>query len=177
MSSTPAPEYLVISTSLRSGSLSRVMAEAVREDYDKLGLPNQFVDLREFVLPLCDGETAYGHPHVETLTALIKSARVIIIATPIYNYAVNAAVKNLIELTGGAWENKTVGFLCAAGGGSSYMSVMGLANSMMLDFRCLIIPRFVYAQGDDFAGQKPNPALAERLTALVDVSTKIRNAA
>jgi FMN reductase len=38
--------------------------------------------------------------------------------------------------------NKVVGFLCAAGGKSSYMSVMRLANSLMLDFRCLIIPHF-----------------------------------
>jgi hypothetical protein len=33
---------------------------------------------------------------------------------------------------------------------SSYMSVMAYANSLMLDFRCVIIPRFVYATGDDF---------------------------
>jgi hypothetical protein len=30
------------------------------------------------------------------------------------------------------------------------MSVMSLANSLMLDFRCLIIPRFVYSVSDDF---------------------------
>jgi len=170
-------EYLIFSTSLRSASLSRVMAGAVGDAYAKLGVAHRLVDLREFVLPLCDGETAYDHPHVETLTALIEAARVIIVATPIYNYDANAAVKNLIELTGGAWEDKTVGFLCAAGGASSYMSVMGLANSLMLDFRCLIIPRFVYAKGDDFTAKKqPNAALAERLTALAEASTKIRNA-
>jgi len=170
-------EYLILSTSLRSASLSRVMAEAVREAYAKLGVGHQLVDLREYVLPLCDGEAAYDHPHVATLTALIEAARVIIVATPIYNYDANAAVKNLVELTGSAWEDKTVGFLCAAGGASSYMSVMGLANSLMLDFRCLIIPRFVYAKGDDFTGKKlPNAALAERLTALAEASTKIRNA-
>ena len=32
----------------------------------------------------------------------------------------------------------------------SYMSVMAYANSLMLDFRCVIIPRFVYATGDVF---------------------------
>jgi FMN reductase len=30
------------------------------------------------------------------------------------------------------------------------MSVMSLANSLMLDFRCLIIPRFVYFTGEAF---------------------------
>jgi len=36
----------------------------------------------------------------------------------------------------------------------SYMSVMSFANSLMLDFRCLIIPRFVYATGNSFDGDK-----------------------
>jgi FMN reductase len=60
----------------------------------------------------------------------------------------------MVELTGSAWEDKVVGFLCAAGGMGSYMSVMSFANSLMLDFRCLIIPRFVYATGDSFDGGK-----------------------
>jgi len=30
------------------------------------------------------------------------------------------------------------------------MSVMAYANSLMLDFRCTIIPRFVYATGEAF---------------------------
>ena len=116
-------------------------------------------------------------PTFRRSTALIKAARVIIVATPIYNYDANAAAKNLIELTGSAWEDKTVGFLCAAGGGSSYMSITGLANSLMLDFRCLIIPRFVYAKGEDFTpAKKPTAALAERIKGLAEASTKIRNA-
>ena len=56
----------------------------------------------------------------------------------------------MIELTGSSWEDKIVAFLCAAGGMGSYMSVMAYANSLMLDFRCVIVPRFVYATGDDF---------------------------
>jgi FMN reductase len=177
MAKTDLPEYLIISASLRSASLSRVMAETLRAAYGKLGVSHQLIDLREYVLPLCDGETAYDHPHVTTLSALIQNARVVIVATPIYNYDANATAKNLVELTGSAWENKTVGFLCAAGGASSYMSIMGLANSLMLDFRCLIIPRFVYAKGEDFSSKKePTADLAARIHALAAASVKIRNA-
>ena len=171
-----AAEYLIISASLRGSSLSRIMAESLREAYAKLGASTALIDLREFVLPLCDGGTAYEHEHVTTLSGLVEAARVIIVATPIYNFDANAAAKNLVELTGSAWEDKTVGFLCAAGGGSSYMSIMGLANSLMLDFRCLIIPRFVYAKGDDFTPEKqPTAALAERIGELAGASVKIRN--
>jgi NAD(P)H-dependent FMN reductase len=177
MEKIAAPEYLIISASLRSESLSRVMAEALRAAYQKLGVAHQVVDLREYVLPLCDGEAAYGHPHVTTLSALIEGARVVVIATPIYNYDANATAKNLVELTGSSWENKIVGFLCAAGGSSSYMSIMGLANSLMLDFRCLIIPRFVYAKGEDFGEKKePTPDLTGRIQGMAEVSLKITNA-
>ena len=31
---------------------------------------------------------------------------------------------------------------------------MAFANSLMLDFRCLIVPRFVYATGDSFDGDE-----------------------
>jgi FMN reductase len=58
----------------------------------------------------------------------------------------------LIELRGCFWIENFVGFLCAAGGTASYMSVMAYANSLMLDFRCVIIPRFVFATADAFDG-------------------------
>ena len=170
-------EYLIISASLRPASFSRGMAETLAAAYAQREVVYRLVDLREFVLPLCDAGSAYGHPHVATLSGWISAARVIVIATPIYNYDANAAAKNLVELTGKAWENKTVGFLCAAGGHSSYMSIMALANSLMLDFRCLVIPRFVYAKGDDFGAEnKATPALATRIDDLADASLKIRNA-
>ena len=167
-------EYLVISSSLRSGSLSRRLGELLVHEFEKAG---EHVDLRDYPLPLCDGEAAYSDPNVGKLSAKIAAARVVFIATPIYNFDANAAVKNLVELTGSAWEDKIVGFACAAGGASSYMSVMGLANSLMLDFRCIIIPRFVYATGADFAGGKiSNPEIHQRLRQLAESALKLRTA-
>src|SRR5438067_6013272 len=91
-------------------------------------------------------------PGSKKLSAAIETARGILVAAPVYNFDVAASAKNMIELTGSAWEDKIVGFLCAAGGQASYMSVMAYANSLMLDFRCVIIPRFVFATGDAFDG-------------------------
>ena len=103
-------------------------------------------------LPLCDGGKCYGMPSSKKLSATIEAADGILVAAPVYNYDVAAAAKNMIELTGSAWQDKIVGFLCAAGGTASYMSVMAYANSLMLDFRCVIIPRFVFATADAFDG-------------------------
>jgi FMN reductase len=163
-------EYLVISASLRPESLSRQLGAFLANE-----LEGDHVDLREFPLPMCDGDAAYGDPNVEKLRARIEGARVVLLAVPIYNYDANAAVKNLIELTGGAWEDKIVGFACAAGGMASYMSVMSMANSLMLDFRCIILPRFVYATGDDFnGGMITNANITKRLQQLADSARRVR---
>jgi NAD(P)H-dependent FMN reductase len=169
-------EYLIISASLRSNSRSRILANYLVECYAAAGVEAALVDLRDSPLPFCDGETAYSHLEVISFAKAISAARVVIVATPIYNFDVNAALKNLIELTGEAWENKVVGFLCAAGGASSYMSVMSLANSLMLDFRCLVIPRFVYVTGGAFDdGELTSADAKERIRELATASTKIRN--
>jgi FMN reductase len=139
-----------------------------------------WLDLAEMDLPLCDADACYAHPAAKKLVAAVKAADGVLVAAPVYNYDVSASAKNMIELTGSAWEDKIVGFLCAAGGMSSYMSVMAYANSLMLDFRCVIIPRFVYAIGDVFDGEKlPDRKIARRIeqvaTELVRFTEALRN--
>jgi NAD(P)H-dependent FMN reductase len=167
-------EYLIVSASLKSASRSRIMAEYLATCFKEHSIVPELIDLRDSVLPLCDGESAYAHPEVGVLSKKIAAARVLLVATPIYNFDASAALKNLIELTGQSWQDKIVGFICAAGGSMSYMSIMGLANSLMLDFRCVVIPRFVYAIGRDFADQKlVSTEVKERIRELVSISTKI----
>jgi FMN reductase len=127
----------------------------------------EWLDISELGLPLCDADTCYAQPAAQKLSAAIAAADAILVATPVYNYDVSAAAKNMVELTGSAWEDKIVGFLCAAGGMNSYMSVMAFANSLMLDFRCTIIPRFVYATGNAFEGDAlKDKKVAERIEEL-----------
>ena len=152
------------------------MAEQLVRDYEKLGAAAEMLCLRENPLPMCDGDAAYADPGVAVVNGKIEGARVIVIATPIYNYDANAAAKNLVELTGSAWEDKIVGFLCAAGGPLSYMSVIGLANSLMFDFRCIILPRFVYATSNDFAGEKiASTEINRRIRQFAEASMRLQN--
>lgn len=135
------------------------------------------IDLRDLDLPLCDGAAAYGRPGVAELSAQIAAADAIVLGVPVYNYYANAAAKNAIELTGRAWTGKIVGFVCTAGGHGSYMSVMSLANSLMLDFRCLIVPRFVYAADDAAEGDGlVRPATGERVVELADEVVRVTRA-
>jgi NAD(P)H-dependent FMN reductase len=146
------PKYLVISTSGNPDSNSRRMGRIALRHLEKAKVECAWLDISELNLPLCDADACYTQPGSRKVSKAIESVDGVLLATPVYNYDVAAAAKNLVELTGSAWEDKVVGFLCAAGGMSSYMSVMAFANSLMLDFRCVIIPRFVYATGRAFEG-------------------------
>ena len=148
------PKYLVVSTSGNPDSNSRRMGRIAFAHLQKAKVDCEWLDISELGLPLCDADTCYTQPAAQKINAVIEAADAILVATPVYNYDVSAAAKNMVELTGSSWEDKIVGFLCAAGGMNSYMSVMAFANSLMLDFRCVIIPRFVYATGDAFDGDE-----------------------
>lgn len=164
--------FLVISCSLNPNSRSRLLARAAHARLLQAGVEAELIDLQDYALPFCDGNACYDDPNVQELTRRIQDADGILLATPIYNYDVNAAAKNLLELTGSAWTDKVVGFLSAAGGRTSFMSVMAFANSLMLDFRCVIVPRFVYAtdaafRGDDVTDEATHERLDDVVAALI----------
>jgi FMN reductase len=160
-------KLLIISCSLSTSSHSAVMAARLAEAAGGLGDDCELVDLRTFPLPFCDAGASYEDANAGTLTGKVAEADAVCLAVPIYNYDVGGAARNLIAMTGSAWNNKIVGLVAAAGGQSSYMSIMPIANSLMLDFRCVIVPRYVYASRSSFAdGQLVDEKIDERLTRL-----------
>src|ERR1700746_2154657 len=163
------PNYLVLSTSGNPDSNSRRMGQMAFDWLKRAKLNGEWLDTSKLDLPLCDADACYNHPAAQKLSAAVEKADGIIVATPVYNYDGAAAAKNMVELTGSAWEDKVVGFLCAAGGMGSYMSVMSYANSLMLDFRCVIIPRFVFATSEAFDGDNiSDKKVVRRIGTLAD---------
>lgn len=161
------PSQLVISCSLSPTSHSAQMADYVARALRRLGAEVERVDLRTSALPLCDGDAAFDDETVIELSEKIRRATAVTLAVPVYNFDVGGAARNLIAMTGRAWTDKIVGFVAAAGGERSYMSLMPLANSLMLDFRCVILPRYVYASRRSFQnGRLRDAAIEDRLDQL-----------
>ena len=170
----------VINGSLNPQSRSHALVEYFSKVSIQHGINIDLIDLRQHPLPFHDGTSKCKTAEVLELTERIRLAEAIVVATPIYVYDVSAAVKNFVDLTGRAWTDKAVGFLCAAGGSFSYMSILSIANSLMLDFRCLILPRFVYATSDDFVSDKisssikiKNPDVLQRVEELAQTLPKL----
>ncbi len=169
--------YLIIACSQRENSKSAILAEAAARALKSQGQDVELIYLKDYPLPFCDGGAAYSDPNVAVLSEKIVQAHGILLACPIYNYSINGMLKNMIELTGQNWQEKVVGFLCAAGGVNSYMSIMGIANSLMLDFRCLILPKFVYATEDSFQQDRiGDENVEQRVVALANSLIRIGTA-
>ena len=161
--------HLIVSCSLNKNSKSKILANYASTLYNE---EIKFLDLQTMDLPFCDGDKCYDNPTVKELSQLVKESKSIIIASPIYMYDLNAAAKNFMELTGRAWTKKIVGFICAAGGKGSYMSVTSYMNSLMLDFRCIVVPRFVYTDGSGFdENYNIKSNIKERIKELVNQTT------
>jgi NAD(P)H-dependent FMN reductase len=159
---------IIISCSLNKQSRSRLLAKAALKISQAT-----LLDLNDYKLPQCDGDLCYENKDVIKLTKLLENENKFIIACPIYNFDVSSPTKNLIELCGDAFEGKTVGLLCASGGKGSFMAPLGLINSLMLDFRCWIVPKFVLADSSCFnkdktkiTDEKINDRISELVTTL-----------
>src|SRR5207237_7667320 len=100
-----------LSTSGKPDSNSRRMGHAAFAHLQKQKVDCAWIDLSEMDLPLCDADKCYDMPGSKNLSVAIEAASGILVAAPVYNYDVAAAAKNMIELTGSAWEDKIVGFL------------------------------------------------------------------
>lgn len=176
--------FLIISCSLNGESYSKIIAQSLHNSLLAELNKNQFLsenssveflDLATIELPFCDGDKCYQYPNVKIVKEKLTQADGVVFAVPVYNYDVNSAAKNLVELAGRSLTDKPVGFVCAAGGFGSYMSVMPFANSLMLDFRCIVLPRFVYAVESDIDENKniTNEKVVMRITELAQSLIKI----
>jgi FMN reductase len=152
---TPAaPRVLVLSTSLHPHSRSRALAAHARGVLSRLGARTDWLDCRALPLPYMDGDTAHAHEATGALRAAIAQADAVVLATGIYNYDASAVAKACLELGGRAWNDKVVALLSASGSLTSCMAPMGIASSLMLDFRCVIVPVFPVATAAAFAGEE-----------------------
>ena len=164
---------VVISSVANPSSKVNLLATTIAKS-----LSTHVLNIAERNLPLCDGYTCYKDKDVIRLQEQISAADSFILCSPVYCYDINAILKNFIELCGAQLKKKVVGIAVSAGGSKSYMAPMNLIQALMLDSRCYVVPRYVYAVGDDYDSEEKifKPELTERLDALATAVTSLSNA-
>lgn len=176
---------LVLQTSLNEkDSRSDLLGDILFDKAIKAGFKVQKISLKDFPLPLSNGHegSAFDDKNVKTFHDKIKQAQVILVAFPIYNYAVSAATKNVFELTshphknvlsGDAWMGKVVGLAGASGSSKSMLAPLGFAGSLITDQKCHVIPHIAIAINEDFKEKEPSKELSDRLDKMIDQAKRL----
>jgi FMN reductase len=106
----------------------------------------------------------------------------LVLASPIYNWACCAELKRFVEVVGtnppdkpvrSPFFDKIITFVNAAGLPQSYMAFSSLATSMMLDFKCVINPYYVYIDSNGWAGDNLRDECSNRMRQSAHVMTEL----
>jgi NAD(P)H-dependent FMN reductase len=135
---------LVVSTALKPGSKTLTAARIVQWRLETEGFTVDLADLAAEPLPQCDGATTYQDKNVKAMVRRVKQAALVVICFPIHNYQPNSAAQNFVEVTNEGWKGKVVSFVSDAGGDRLHLASLPLANSLMINHHCVVVPQFLH---------------------------------
>lgn len=170
-----AARIVVMRGSNRTGSYNRTLAALVARELRAKGADVLDVDLREYALPLYDGdlEAEHGVPEpARQLHALFRSATGVFIVTPEYNAGIPPLTKNTIDWISRVREDGGIPaafggplFALAAaspGGLGGYRGLMALRQSLELGLGATVLPSMVSiaraTDAFDASGELVSPA-------------------
>jgi len=137
-----------IAGSLRTASYNRKLLALAVTALEKEGAQADALDLREFPLPLYDGdlESMQGIPdNAWKLKARIAACQGTIIACPEYNGSMPGTFKNALDWTsrgeGSPWSGKVVGLMGATTGLWGTQRMMPHLRQSLLILNALVIPQ------------------------------------
>lgn len=94
------PRVLVFAGSTRQDSVNRKLAKVAARQLEKAEIPATLVELRDYPMPIYDGdlETEAGVPAtVAAFQELLRSHEALVIASPEFNGSFSALLKNVID--------------------------------------------------------------------------------
>lgn len=94
------PKILVFAGSTRNDSFNRKLARQAAEAFQRAGLATTLAELRDYPMPMYDGdlETTSGLPErAKAFKELVRGHDILVIASPEYNGSFPALIKNVID--------------------------------------------------------------------------------
>ena len=180
---TSPPNLLVLAGSLREQSYNKRLARLAADAAGAWGAGVDYIDLRDYPLPIFDEdlEAAEGAPATATaLKAKFAAADGLVIAAPEYNGSITGVLKNTIDWLSRpaadepslvAFRGKVVGLLAASPGALGGLrglvhvrAILGGLGTLVLPDQ-LAIPRAFEALDEE--GRMRDPKTQERLEGLV----------
>lgn len=147
------PKILALAGSLREGSYNKMLVKVAADAARKAGADATFVDLRDFDLPIYDGdiEAADGLPDgAKRLKAILKQHDGLLIASPEYNSSISGALKNAIDWASrpatkdepalDCFAGKTAALLAASPGALGGLRGLVHLRSILGNIRVIVLP-------------------------------------
>lgn len=147
------PKILAIAGSTRTDSLNKRLARAAAAAAEEAGAQAAFADLRDYPLPLYDGdlEEAEGIPeYARALKRLFIAHDGFLIASPEYNGGYSAVLKNAIDWLSrreegeaplAAFKGKTAALLAASPGALGGLRGLIALRTLLSGIGVLVLPQ------------------------------------
>lgn len=148
------PQVVFIQGSLNKESRTAILVDHAAGEMKRAGLKVGLLDLRNIQMEFCDGRPLKEyHPEVQQAYQTLEKADAFVIGMPVYCYSVSGPLKNFIDITSGAMDNKIAGILCNAGGNQSYMSSADLSKILAYESHVTTVQPIVYSNYEDYDNQ------------------------
>lgn len=183
MNGARALEVLAFAGSTREGSLNRRLVRVAARGAQAAGADCSLIDLRDWSLPLYDGdlERAQGLPSAaRALKQRLVASAGLLVASPEYNGSLSGVLKNTLDWLSRAAESpgpdlagfrgKVVGVMSASTGPLGGARGLAHLRAVLAALGCLVLPDEVTVRNAtdafDAAGEPVDPRLRERLERL-----------
>ncbi len=146
------PKILAFAGSTRTDSYNKKLIRVAAEGAKKAGAEVALIDLRDYPLPLYDGdlEVKEGLPeNAKKLKQLFIAHGGFLIASPEYNSSISGVLKNTIDWVSrplpeekdlACFEKKVAGIMSASPGGLGGLRGLVTLRSILGNIRVLVIP-------------------------------------
>ena len=179
-----ATKVLAFAGSTRSNSFNKRLVQTAAKFVEEAGAVVTILDLRDYPLPLYDGdlEELEGAPaHATTLYELFKSHDALLISSPEYNSSISGVLKNTIDWVSrprdgepplAAFTGKVAALFSASPGQLGGLRGLVHLRSILSNIGMLVIPDQVAVgaahQAFDDDGSLVDEKLASRIHAAID---------
>jgi chromate reductase len=186
---TNQPRIAAFAGSARKDSFNKKLIRLAAEAAEKAGASVTLIDLRDYPMPLYEGdwEVENGIPETATrLRRLLIDQNGLLIASPEYNSSISPLLKNTIDwLTRGgktmqeAWapfQDKVIGLYSASPGGLGGQRGLVHVRSILSNIGAMVLPDQVGIpnafEAFDGAGRLKDESVAQRVTALAQKTVR-----
>lgn len=189
-------KILALAGSTRTGSFNKKLIKLAAEEARSLGADVTLIDLRDFPLPLYDGdlESEKGLPeNGRKLKDLFFSHDAVLISSPEYNSSISGVLKNTIDWVSRpspnekplqAFSDKVFGLLAASPGALGGLRGLVTVRSILGNIQAFVIPdQFALSRADqafdeagNFKDEKNLAAMKKVVSKLVQTTSRLKAA-